>query len=248
MDGVSAHLKMLVDKAERIVFFTGAGISAESGIATYRGHGGMWSKYDPDIYASIDYFRKDPSYYWRFFRDERHYMMVEAQPNSNHKAIAELERQGRVSAVITQNIDNLHWKAGSKRVLELHGNTTRFYCCDCRAPYGMNDVMKILEEHLPAICVECKGVIRPDVVLYGEMLPTDVIDEALRESQQCDLLIVVGSSLIVYPAANLPYESKLSGARLVIINIDPTPLDSVADLCIHQPAGEVLPQALGFSD
>lgn len=246
VEGEIDALKKLLDDAERIVVFTGAGISAESGIATYRGAGGMWTKYDPDKYASIDYFRKDPSYYWHFFKEERHVMMAKAVPSSSHRAVADLEKQGRLSAVITQNIDGLHHKAGSTRVLELHGNTTRFYCTDCRAPYSIEDVAKILETQLPVLCTKCKGVVRPDVVLYGEMLPTDVIDEAHRETQLCDLMIVVGSSLVVYPAANLPYQAKLSGAKLVIINIDPTPLDSVANLNIHRPAGEVFPQAVAL--
>ncbi len=246
VEQVIASLKSLVDEADRIVVFTGAGISTESGIATYRGTDGLWIKYDWEKYASIDYFRKDPSYYWSFFRDVRHDMMVEAQPSASHKAVAELERQGRVSTVITQNIDGLHQKAGSEHILELHGNTTRFYCCDCRAPYGMDEVKKILDEECPVHCKKCNGIVRPDVVLYGEMLPVNVIDEAQREAKICDLLIVIGSSLVVYPAANLPYEAKLSGAKLVIINIDPTPLDSVADLVIHNPAGEVFPQAVGY--
>ncbi|MCF7811200.1 NAD-dependent protein deacylase [bacterium] len=239
-------LKKLVDEADRIVIFTGAGISAESGIATYRGAGGLWTKYDPEKYASIEYFRKDPTYYWNFFKEERHAMMAQAEPSVTHRAVAELEKQGRVSAVITQNIDNLHIKAGSKRVLELHGNTTRFYCCDCRAQYGLDEVKRLADQEVPVYCQKCQGIVRPDVVLFGEMLPANVIDEALREAKICDLMIVIGSSLVVYPAANLPYEAKLSGARLVIINIDATPLDSVADLAIHSSAGEVFPQAVGY--
>ncbi|HHE46291.1 MAG TPA: NAD-dependent protein deacylase [Bacteroidetes bacterium] len=244
LDREIRSLKELLDASKRIVVFTGAGISAESGIPTYRGAGGMWTKYDPDKYASIDYFRKDPSYYWRFFRDVRHDVMNEAEPSAAHRATVELERWGRLSAVITQNIDGLHQKAGSTRVLELHGNTTRFYCFDCRTPYDMPAVRRILEHQLPPLCEKCGGVLRPDVVLFGEMLPVDVIDEAQRETQLCDLLVVIGSSLVVYPAANLPYQAKLSGAKLVIINMDPTPLDSVADLCIHRSAGEVFPQAV----
>jgi len=243
-DADTAAIKALLDEAENIVVFTGAGISAESGIPTYRGAGGMWTKYDPEKYASIDYFRKDPSYYWQFFRDTRHDLMAKAQPTASHLAIAELERQGRLSAVITQNIDGLHHKAGSTHVLELHGNTTRFYCTECNASYTMKETKKILDKQLPPLCLKCSGVLRPDVVLFGEMLPTEVLEEAQRKAQICDLMIVIGSSLVVYPAAHLPYQAKMSGARLIIINIDPTPLDSVADLCIHRSAGEVFPQAL----
>ncbi len=238
------RLKALLDAAERVVIFTGAGISAESGIPTYRGAGGMWSKYDPEIYASIDYFRRDPSYYWRFFRDVRHDLITRAKPCPAHLAVAELERRGKVCAVITQNIDGLHRKAGSNRVLELHGNTNRFYCFECRAPYSIEQTCELMEQQLPPCCTECGGVLRPDVVLFGEMLPTEVVNEAAREAESCDLMIVIGSSLVVYPAANLPYQAKMSGAGLVIINVDPTPLDHVADLCLHCPAGEVLPAAV----
>lgn len=237
-------LKSLIDSSSRIVAFTGAGVSAESGIPTYRGAGGHWRKYDPNKFASIDYFVKDPTYYWRFFREERHNDIVKADPNPAHYAIAELEKRGKLSTVITQNIEGLHFKAGSKRVLELHGNTTRFYCYDCHNGYSIEQVWKMLQSQMPPLCEKCNGVIRPDVVLYGEMLPQDVVNEAINESESCDFMLVVGSSLVVYPAANLPYQAKMSGARLAIINIDPTPLDSLADLVINYPAGEVLAEAV----
>lgn len=234
----------LIAASSRAVVFTGAGISAESGIATYRGQGGVWHKYDPEKYASIDYFRIDPSYYWRFFKEVRHDMMVSAQPNAGHLALARWERTGRLRAVITQNIDGLHQKAGSRRVLELHGNTTRFYCCDCRAGYDMATVRGKLDDQLPPRCDLCSGVLRPDVVLFGEMLPGQVLDEAEQEARTCDLMVAVGSSLVVYPAANLPAQAKLCGARLVIVNLDPTPLDDIADLCIRRAAGAALPVAV----
>ncbi len=240
------QLKQLIASHNRIVAFTGAGVSAESGIATYRGAGGLWSKYDPEKYASIDYFLKDPTYYWNFFRDERHDIMNEAETNLAHQSLVKLEQQGKLSSVITQNIDGLHYKAGSKKVLELHGNTTRFYCFDCRDPYTMAEAKAKLSVELPPHCDKCGGVLRPDVVLFGEMLPTDVVMEAEKEVNLCDLLIVIGSSLVVYPAANLPYQAKQNGAKLVIINIDPTPLDQMADLVIHSKAGEVMSQAVDF--
>jgi len=230
--------------ANRLIVFTGAGISAESGIPTYRGAGGIWTKYNPEKYASIDYFRRDPGYYWRFFKEVRMGMMTSAEPSPAHTSVAELEKAGRVSAVITQNIDGLHQKAGSVRVLELHGNTTRFYCFDCYAPYTMEDVRLQLETMEIPLCLKCRGVLRPDVVLFGEMLPTEVVDDATREAQLCDSLLVIGSSLVVYPAANLPYQAKLAGARLAIINIDPTPLDSIADVRLFSPAGEIVPPAV----
>jgi NAD-dependent deacetylase len=238
------QLRQMIASHNRIVAFTGAGVSAESGIATYRGAGGLWSKYDPEKYASIDYFMKDPTYYWNFFRDERHDIMNEAEPNLAHKSLVVLEQQGKLSSVITQNIDGLHYKTGSQKVLELHGNTTRFYCFDCHDPYSMAEARAKLDKKLPPLCNKCGGVLRPDVVLFGEMLPTDVILEAEEEIKRCDLLIVIGSSLVVYPAANLPYQAKLNGAKLVILNIDPTPLDHMADLVIHRKAGDVMSQVV----
>ena len=244
LSGEVEALVALIAAASRVAVFTGAGISAESGIPTYRGAGGTWSQYDPDKYASIEYFRSDPSYYWTFFKEVRMDLISSAEPSSAHIAVADLQHSGKVFSVITQNIDGLHQKAGSDRVLELHGNTTKFYCFECHAPYHLDEVRERLETQLPPHCVKCNGVIRPDVVLFGEMLPVDVVEDATRDAQTCDLMLVIGSSLVVYPAANLPYHAKLAGAKLVIINIDPTPLDSVADLCIHRPAGEILPPAL----
>ena len=240
-------LRELIETHQRIVAFTGAGISAESGIPTYRGAGGTWSKYDPDIYASIHYFIKDPTYYWSFFRDVRHDLMAEAEPNLAHLALVKLEKQGKLSAVITQNIDGLHMKAGSQRVLELHGNTTRFYCFDCRAPYTIQDAKALLDDgQMPPRCAKCNGVLRPDVVLFGENLPVDVIMEAELESRLCDLMLVIGSSLVVYPATQLPYTAKQRNAALAIINIDPTPMDPLADLVINRPAGDILAAAVGL--
>lgn len=238
------RLRTMIDNSKRMVAFTGAGISAESGIPTYRGAGGMWTKYDPEKYASIDYFRRDPTYYWRFFRDVRHDNIIRARPNLAHLALAELERRGKLTAVITQNIDGVHQKAESRRILELHGNTTRFYCVGCRESYDFDTVWKILETQLPPLCSKCSDVLRPDVVLYGEMLPPDTVMQAENEVALCDLMIVIGSSLVVYPAANMPYQAKLAGANLAIINIDPTGLDSLADLVIHKPAGNLLAQAV----
>lgn len=244
-DGI-AYLRELIEESSQIVVFTGAGISAECGIPTYRGTGGMWSKYDPEKFASIHFFRKDPTYYWNFFRDVRYNMITGAEPGKGHLAIAELERRGKVSAVITQNIDNLHLRAGSKKVLELHGNTTRFRCIECEIPFNLVEVKEMLDQNeVPPHCKSCGGVIRPNTIMFGEMLPQDVLIEAERETSECDLMLVVGSSLVVYPAANLPYSAKMSGAKLAIINMDPTPLDSLADVLIHLPSGEVLPQAIG---
>jgi len=241
-------IRKLISTSNHIVAFTGAGISYESGIPTYRGHGGLWDKYDPEKFASIDYFRRDPTYYWNFFKDVRHDIMANADPNPGHLALAKLEEEGKLKAVGTQNIDGLHGRAGSKRVLELHGNTLKFYCVNCKKDYGFNEVWEIVQDHNPVRCSECNDVVRPDVVLFGEMLPMETISQAEQESRDCDLMIVMGSSLVVYPAANLPYAAKMSGAKLVIINIDPTPLDSVADLVVNTPAADLLGQVVWGND
>ncbi len=232
--------------AKRLVAFTGAGISADSGIPTYRGAGGLWSKYDPDKYASIDYFRRDPSYYWRFFRDVRYPVLEGAHPNDAHAALARLESTGRLGTVITQNIDGLHQEAGSERVLELHGNTRRFLCQQCAAVFGLEIVWKRLSEELPPTCPDCGGGLRPDVVLFGEMLPETVLRQAMEAARSADVILVVGSSLTVQPAAGLPVLTMEHGGRLIIVNVGPTPLDRVATIKIDAGAADVLPQLAGL--
>jgi NAD-dependent deacetylase len=239
------ELAGLLDKARRVVALTGAGASAASGVPTYRGAGGAWTRYDPDKYASIDYFRRDPSYYWSFFRDERYPALVGAGPNPVHFALAELERRGKIAALVTQNIDGLHQAGGARRVLELHGNSRRFPCEECGEVHALERVRQLIDEHLPPRCPACGAPsLRPDVVLFGEPLPADVLTEAFREMGQADLALVVGSSLVVHPAASLPLATVRSGGTLVISNIDPTPLDELADLVIRTPVDRVLPRAL----
>ena len=235
-----SDLQTLLAESRRLVAFTGAGISAESGIPTYRGDDGVWNKYDPNRYAEINNFLADPSYYWSFFREVRYPVLRDARPNPAHLALARLEQEGRLSAVITQNIDGLHQQAGSKRVLELHGNTRRISCLGCGTGYSLEEVHDRLEETFPPDCPGCGGVLKPEVVFFGESLPTDVLDDAVNETKNCDLFLVVGSSLVVQPAASLPVAAVQNGARLVIINRDPTPLDDAAHLVLHEKASEAL--------
>jgi len=234
------RLKALLSEKKRIVAFTGAGISAESGIPTYRGDDGVWKKYDPSKYADIGYFLEDPSYYWRFFKDVRYPGLHRAKPNTGHSVLAKLEGGGGLQSVITQNIDGLHQLAGSRNVLELHGNTRRFFCMECGETTGMEDVYKQLEVHLPPACDTCGGLLRPDVVFFGESLDPSVLDTAVRETETCDLFLAIGSSLVVHPAASLPVTAGMHHAAVVIINKDPTPLDSEADLVFRENATEVL--------
>jgi NAD-dependent deacetylase len=248
MDDAAAgaqHLARLLSDAERVVGFTGAGASAASGVPTYRGAGGSWTRYDPSRYASIEYFRQDPSYYWRFFRDERYPTLVQAKPSAVHHGLAELEQSGKLTAVVTQNIDGLHLAAGSQRVLELHGNTRRFRCEACETFQDFETVHELIGESIPPPCPRCtQTALRPDVVLFGEALSHDVLDQAADEMDQADLVLVIGSSLVVQPAASLPLAAVRRGAKLAILNIDPTPLDTEATLVVRAPADQVLLRAL----
>jgi len=232
----------ILREARRPVAFTGAGISADSGIPTYRGAGGLWTKYDPDKYANINYFNKDPAYYWRFFRDVRYPALAAAHPNTAHGALADLERTGRLGAVITQNIDGLHQEAGSERVLELHGNTRRFLCGRCAAVWGLGVVWERLTSALPPTCPDCGGGLRPDVVLFGEMLPEAVLRQAVEAARSADVMLVVGSSLVVQPAAGLPVLTLEHGGQVIIVNVGETPLDGVAAVKMDAGATDVIPR------
>lgn len=243
VDSKLNELKTVIDKGG-VVVFTGAGVSEESGIPTYRGTGGFWTKYDPDKYASVDYFEKDPSYYWSFFRDTRGPLLHEAKPNPAHHAIAALERAGKVLTVITQNIDGLHQAAGSQNVIEMHGSSRRFFCMGCKKEFSLQDAENALELSLPPRCSGCNGIIRPDVVFFGEMLPPGALERAFELVGQCSLLLVVGSSLIVYPASQVPVVALQFGAPLAIVNVEPTPMDSAAGWVFHEKAGKILPELL----
>jgi NAD-dependent deacetylase len=232
----------LVRECAHIVAFTGAGISAESGIPTYRdADESLWAKYDPEKVVQIDAFLVDPAPFWHFFLDVRYRAVTAARPNAGHVALAEMEGVGRLKAVITQNIDGLHQAAGSRRVIELHGNTRTIGCLACHARYGMEEVYLILQKQLPPLCPQCGGQLKPEVVFYGERLPELALAEAAAEVMACDLLIAIGSSLRVYPAAALPEQAKAGGARLIIVNKTTTPYDHLADGLLRAPAGVVLP-------
>lgn len=233
-----------VQKAQNIVAFTGAGISAESGIPTYRGKGGLWTKYDPGKYASISYFLQDPSYYWNFFKDVRYPVLKKVQPNKAHLALFEMENAGNLKTVITQNIDGLHQEAGSSSVIELHGTTRTIICMDCSKKITIGEAFAKLEEQIPPLCSECSGILRPDVVFFGEMLDPEILRDAYAAAASCELLLAVGSSLVVFPAADIPLRAKQAGAKLAIINKDSTPLDPMADYVINDSAGKILPQII----
>jgi len=236
------EVKLVADmilESKKVVALTGAGISTESGIPDFRGPQGLWKQIDPRT-STIQFFRQFPDAFWQFVV-ARLESITRAEPNRAHYALAELERLGKLSCVITQNVDGLHFKAGSKNVVELHGNMREAVCLSCRRVVSMEEAMSMAKRgHLPPRC-DCGGVLKPNVVLFNEPLPKDAYRRALVESMRCDLMLVVGTSLQVYPAAYLPAVAKQRGAKLVIINMEPTPFDEAADVVIQAKAGEALP-------
>ena len=229
------RLKELVDSSDNIVFFGGAGVSTESGIPDFRSTGGLYHqewKYPPEVILSHTFYESNPEEFFRFYRAKL--LAPDAKPNAAHKKLAELERAGKVRAVITQNIDGLHQAAGSKTVLELHGSVLRNYCEKCHQFYGLNAILN--STGIPH-CEKCGGTIKPDVVLYEEGLDEKTINAAVRYIHEADVLIIGGTSLAVYPAAGLI--DYFQGDKLVVINKSATPRDKNADLLIQGPIGEV---------
>ena len=232
----------LLSGARSGIAITGAGVSAESGIPTFRGTGGLWSRYDPVKVASIDNFLHDPSAYWKVSK-ERGPAVLAARPNPGHRALAALERAGHLVAVVTQNTDGLHQDAGSRRVIELHGSGRTVQCLDCGAVEPRADVQARPGEEMPPLCKTCGGIfLKPTVVLFGEAMPIPAVQDAFALARAADVMLVVGSSLVVYPAAHIPLAAVESGAALIVINAEPTPLDRFAEVVINGPSGEVLPE------
>lgn len=225
-------------KANHVIFFTGAGISAESGISTFRGQNGLWSKFKPEELANFDAFIKNPDLVWQWYQYRRK-IINESKPNNGHLSIAEMENYFEEVTVITQNVDNLHRRAGSKNILELHGNIERNYCVNCKTFYGLNEFEA--NNRIPR-CKKCGGLIRPDVVWFGENLPAGVFENAEQYARKSDICFIVGTSAIVYPAAYIPVTAKKSGAYLVEINIEETEITGSVDYSIIGKSGEVLPQ------
>ena len=223
-------------KANKIVALTGAGISAESGIPTFRDKGGIWEKYDPNEYGDIEAFKKNPGKVWKMLKEFINTM--EAKPNPGHLGLAKLERMGYLSCIITQNADNLHQEAGNTYVLEFHGNMKWLVCMSCNKRYKASEVSL---KKLPPLC-NCGGVLKPDAVFFGEPIPPLLLQKAQQESQICDVMLVIGTSGVVYPAAGLPIIARQSGGKVIEINPERTPLtDSVTDYFIQGTAGEIVP-------
>jgi NAD-dependent deacetylase len=225
--------------AERIVAFTGAGISAESGVPTFRGNDGIWAKFKPEELASIDAFMRNPELVWEWY-SARKQIIASIEPNEGHRALVNMERVFSHLAVVTQNIDNLHKRAGSSMVYELHGNIERNYCMKCGQNYSNQLVLEMKGGH-GCTKPKCDGLIRPDVVWFGELLPEDEWNHAVREMESADIVFSIGTSGVVYPAASLPLMAKQHGAFLVEVNPEPTSLTDHVDEFLMGRSGEILP-------
>jgi NAD-dependent deacetylase len=237
----------LIAKSNRIVGFTGAGVSTESGIPDFRSPNGVWANNRVIEYQEFVSSRAGRVEYWR----QKVAMwpeMRDARPNAGHIAFAELERRGALRAMITQNIDGLHQRAGSTKVIELHGTTVEAACLTCGARITMDEAVNRVEAGDPAPeCDHCGGLLKPATVSFGQSMPEREMELAVESCYDCDVFLAVGSSLVVYPAAALPELSKRNGAALIIINRTPTPMDGIADLVINDEIGKTLPQLIGHS-
>jgi NAD-dependent deacetylase len=241
MDTDIEKARNLISGAHRISALTGAGISVDSGIPDFRSEGGLWKRYDPHEYATLDSFMQDPTKFWTMGRELAE-TILEAKPNAAHRALATLEQKGKLAGIITQNIDNLHQVAGSKNVIELHGNYLRAYCIECKREHVGKEVhMRVAQGEIPPICEKCGGVLKSEAILFGEPLPEAPMEQAISLCRNTDLMLVVGSSLTIFPAAFLPQVAKNAGAKVILNNLDGVNKNSVADVVLKGRASEMLP-------
>jgi len=250
MEDLIRQVVNLIRQSEKVIVFTGAGVSTESGIPDFRSSGGVWHKYNPEDFYYQKFISSEESRekYWQMSR-EFFEPLKNAQPNAAHRAVVELEKMGKLDCVITQNVDNLHQRAGSspEKVIELHGTAVSVSCLSCRKKYSREEIQSwLLRGVRVPKCGGCNGILKPDTVSFGQSMPPRETEESFRRARQCDLLIVIGSSLVVQPAASVPLEAKENGAKLVIINRDSTYHDSYADVVIHASAGEVMGKIMNF--
>jgi NAD-dependent deacetylase len=237
-------MRTAIDAAARVlaeanltVALTGAGISVESGIPPFRGKGGLWEKFDPMSYAHIDAFRRDPERVWKVLLKTLGETLATARPNKAHLGLAELERRGCLRAVITQNVDGLHQQAGSREVIEFHGSMATHRCLDC--DQGL-PTERVALDQIPPRC-QCGGVLRPEVVFFGETIPFEALKNSERFARMCDAMLVVGTSATVEPAASIPLIAKQHGACIIEINPQPTPLTrTISDISLMGPAGDMV--------
>jgi NAD-dependent deacetylase len=235
------ELRNLCDTSTRVAVLTGAGISAESGMPTFRGEDGWWRNYRAEELATPHAFARDPKLVWEWY-DMRRKIIHDCKPNPGHEIIAKMEKHFDDFQLITQNVDGLHRRAGNESVIELHGNLWRVRCTEEDKTF---DFMEVPLSEVPPKC-ECGALIRPDVVWFGEMLPPNQLEGAFGAAESCQVMFVVGTSAIVQPAASIPVAAKQSGAHVVEVNLEPTPLTTLADYSFHGKAGEVLPKLWEF--
>jgi NAD-dependent deacetylase len=233
------ELAALLRERPPVVVLTGAGISTESGIPDFRSATGIWAQYDPMEYATIRAFRRDPVKVWEFYA-LRFSVLTKAEPNAGHRALAELESRGLVEAIVTQNIDGLHQRAGSRQVLEVHGSIRTASCLECGEQVSLEEVVASLRAGAAPPCPRCGAILKPDVVMFGELLPVAALEQAVDLAREAGVLLAVGSSLEVYPVAGLPEETVAAGGALAIVNRGPTPFDRLAAIRIDGTAGETL--------
>ncbi len=231
--------RLLLDSKDAIVL-TGAGISTESGIPDFRGEDGIWKKYKPEIYGNIQALLKDPSKFWQLAEDVAP-TLFNAEPNPGHYALVELEKMNVIKAIITQNIDELHQKAGAVIVYEVHGNINRFSCMGCRASYNKEQILKKLKKEKPPLCNFCAMPLRPSVVLFGESLPNFEKYMSVDIAKKSDVMLIAGSSLSVAPVCDLPIFTLANKGKLIIVNDQPTYMDEKAEVVINNKTGIVLP-------
>ncbi len=235
---ISEKLRLLLQNTDSICVLTGAGISAESGVETFRGSNGLWSKLKPEELANFNAFMRNPELVWEWY-NYRKKIIHDVKPNPAHFALARMQELVKDFTLITQNIDNLHVRAGSKAVLELHGNIERSYCINC-GKFASN--VEVSFENKVPHCQSCNGIIRPDIVWFGEMLPEGVFESATEAANRCELFLTVGTSAVVYPAANLPLIARKQGAYVVEINMERTEISHNVNETILGKAGEALPR------
>lgn len=239
MEAIIRQAASEIARARNVIALTGAGISVESGIPPFRGKGGLWEKIDPMEVAHIDSFLEDPAKVWRLLIQDMGHLLVSAQPNDGHHGLVALEKQGRLSAIITQNVDGLHQSAGSSKVVEFHGTFATVSCLQCQARQPIKNCLMV---DLPPRC-DCGGILRPDCVFFGEMIPVNAFHAAQVAVATCDVMLVVGTSATVQPAAQMPVMAKQNGAVIIEINPTSTPLSrSISDYTIKGPAGDSMRQ------
>jgi NAD-dependent deacetylase len=237
----TSQLQERLAEARRVAVLTGAGVSAESGVPTFRGAGGLWRKYRAEDLATPEAFHRNPKLVWEWY-DSRRQLIARCQPNAAHRAIALLEHRAPEFLLITQNVDGLHRLAGNVRLVELHGNLWRVHCLD---DGQVTENLEVPLQAIPPRC-GCGGLLRPDVVWFGEALPPEALQAASDFAESCDVFLVVGTSVVVQPAASLPTIARRRGAYVVEVNLEPTPLTSLAHESHHGKAAEILPRLLGI--